>query len=775
MHDKTLRALQRENARRLDKFMARLQSATRPVGAFGTIPKLLLPGFGQGLAGLNPGTRLAQGLQTGWQAVYVPIRELALSLGHLATGLLRWPWRRIALGGLATTVTAAALAASQVVYGYHAHPAAYWEQRLTQRLGSPIFSADRQLQGTLFPAAKDAAGLDYASYGYIRPQGSPPELWQRSVIALEQKTLFNPWRSWCGIDPLGIIKRIVTGSGGGSGLAQQNAKNLMEPEERRSRSRIGDVIDKPREAGGACALHLSHGGAQGMLNLYAAYAPVAQASGVTRGEEAGAWVLFNADPSALQPFQQALLAALAQRPLSLVPQDAFAKGCATLTAMKTTELSKDEVKAARQCSAIGRARVALREVLPAGAERDAQIAKLDALEATGIVPANPFAPLPTRKLVNLSTRTQAALSPALVQRIASEAEDIDSPAGTPLTLTMSQPVQFAFSRSVRAALKRIDESTQGRETLCVPLAFGSPMHHCPGTPDTAAQADVVLARMSVRDGGITRLYESSRLAFAAQNAIGSVGKMVIAMVAVQHGYTPDTLVCPRQARDGGRLLRRVTQPVYGFKQCGAKELIPFTEVMARSDNLGAYEVARALPSEALRQGIAALGLTADADPKANLAYALAFGTQAGTPSELLTLGQALFGVAFDVPARSGGPRLLASNQQEAPAYAAVRSMLPGAAQRQALRTLLQAPVQHPQGTLHFLQNSLAAGKTGTTSASFGPKPGVRPYVQAKYTLGYVPADQSVVLSIINAPSGHGLGLAQMNGSLLEPAIQALLQ
>lgn len=775
MHDKTLRALQRENARRLDKFMARLQSADRPIGEFSTIRKLLLPGFGQGLAGLNPGKRLAHGLHNGWQAVYLPTRELALSMGHLTTGLLRWPWRRIAVGGVATVMTATALAASQVVYGYLTHPAAYWEQRLAQRLGSPIFSADRQLQGTLFPAAQDAAGLDYASYGYIRPQGSPPELWQRSVIALEQKTLFNPWRSWCGIDPLGTIKRIVTGSGGGSGLAQQNAKNLMEPEERRSRGPIGGVTDKLREVGAACDLYLTYGGAQGMLNLYAAYAPVAQVSGVTRGEEAGAWVLFNTDPLALQAFQQAMLAALAQRPLSLVPPEAFDKGCAKLRAAKAKDLSMDEVKAARQCVVIGRARVALREVLPAGPERDAQIAKLDALEATGIVPANPFAPLPTRKLVNLSTRTQAALSPALVQRIASEAEDIDAPAGTPLTLTMSQPVQFAFSRSVRAALKRIDESTQGRETLCVPLAFGSPMHHCPGAPDTPAQADVVLARMSVRDGGITRLYESSRLAFAAQNAIGSVGKMVIAMVALQHGYTPDTLVCPRQARDGGRLLRRVTQPVHGYKQCSAKELIPLTEVMARSDNLGAYEVARALPSEALLQGIEALGLTPDADPKANLAYALAFGTQAGTPSELLTLGQALFGVAFDVPARSGGPRLLASNQQQAPAYAAVRLALPGAAQRQALRALLQAPVQHPQGTLHFLQGSLAAGKTGTTSASFGPKPGARPYVQAKYTLGYVPADQSVVLSIINAPAGHGLGLAQMNGSLLEPAIQALLQ
>jgi len=219
MHDKTLHALQRENARRLEDFLTRLKSRARPFGAYSRIATTVLPGVGQGLgsAGQQQAKRLALGLQDRWQAVYGPTREFVLSMGQLAMGLLRWPWRRIAVGGVATAMTATVLAATHVIYGYQTHPAADWQERLTQRLGSPIFSADRQLQGTLFPAARDAAGLDYASYCYIRPQGSPPELWQRSVIALEQKTLFNPWRNWCGIDPLGTLKRVVTGTGGGSG------------------------------------------------------------------------------------------------------------------------------------------------------------------------------------------------------------------------------------------------------------------------------------------------------------------------------------------------------------------------------------------------------------------------------------------------------------------------------------------------------------------------------------------------------------------------------
>ena len=126
-----------------------------------------------------------------------------------------------ALGTL--TVTAAAIAASQVWVGYQQHKPEFWAQRLQQRLGSAIFSGDGQLLGTLFPMAAQSDGLNYSDYGHIQGKGEPPKLWKRFAITLEQKTLFDPWRTMCGVDPMGIVKRVVTGAGGGSGLAEQKS------------------------------------------------------------------------------------------------------------------------------------------------------------------------------------------------------------------------------------------------------------------------------------------------------------------------------------------------------------------------------------------------------------------------------------------------------------------------------------------------------------------------------------------------------------------------
>lgn len=774
MDSRAIRAMQRHDEQRVKRFLQQLRSSNRH-------PKFNRPGLAAfvGAGGRNSLAAAAQaqldGLRGTWSSRVAPLVVAGWALARKAASTLAgWPWRRLAAGSGAAVVTVAALAATQVVAGYHDFPPDHWQQRLQQRLGSAIFSSDGQLQGSIFPAALPGTGPDPANYGYIPLQGSLPPVWRASALALEQKSAFDPWRSVCGIDVLGIAKRVLTGSGGGSGFAQQNAKNLLAPDFVRRQGGLGALVDKLREMGAACSLHRALGGAEGMLNLYAAYAPVAQVGGVTRGVEAGARVIFNAAPAEAQPFQQAVLAALVQRPLSITPVSAFQKGCPVLRSTPSAQLSREEIKAASQCHVLARARVALRAALPPGPELEAQIAQVNALEATGIVPANPFDPLPTRRLVNLSSRTRASLSPALVARVAEEAEAVDVPAGSPLTLTMAQPEQFGFGLAARQALKDMDASTAGRETLCLPLAFGGPVRRCPGTPDAPAQADIVLARMAVDNGAITRLYESSRLAFDANNAMGSLAKMVIALVAVRNGYTAQTLVCPRRARDGGRLLRRITRPVHGYTQCGPGQMISFAEAMARSDNLAAYEVARSLPPAELRRGVEALGLRVDPERDPNLAFALAFGTLPATPSQLLAMGQALFGVAYGAPVRSGGPRLLASTRQPAPAYRAVRAWL-REDQAAQLRELLQAPAQHPQGTLRHLLGTLQAGKTGTTSAPYGPYPGARPYLQARYTLAYVPADRSVVLAVVHAPAGHALGLHSLDGQLLAPAMKALLQ
>jgi hypothetical protein len=700
-------------------------------------------------------------------------------LKALIRATLQWaggalPVRRALLGGGAALITASALAATQIWLGYTEHPAEYWEHRLQQRLGSPIFSRDGQLQGSLFPAQGNAGGLNFADYGYLRSQGDLPLLWSQFVITLEQQSLFDPWRSVCGLDPLGILKRVATGSGGGSGLAEQNARNLAAPEELRSQYRVMQALEKLRLWGSACSLHRAQGGARGMLKLYADYAPVAKVNGTLRGQEAGARILFNRAPVEQEPYQMALLASMAQRPLDLAPASAFAKGCPALRAATKGTLGRDEQHARNQCFNIARARVAVHRVMT-GTARDEALGKLNALEVTGIQPANPFQPLPTKRLVNLSARTQAALGTAVLQHVADEADALVAVAGLPLTLTMAQPEQTAFVLDVRKALREIEDSLAGRETLCVPLAWDSPLRHCPGTPDAGARADIVLARMSVEHGTLHRLFESTRLAFGARNALGSVGKMVIALAAAEAGYSASSPVCPRMARDGARLLRRVTRPEHGYAKCSPAQHITLAEAMARSDNLAVYDLARSLGPQALRRAIEAVGLEPDGDPRANFAYQLAFGTQAGTPEELMTLGQALFGVAFDVPVRSGGPRLLTDTTGSAVAYQRVRKLLPQTEQRQALGRLLQAPVQHHAGTLRHLRNSLAAGKTGTTSALKAPFPGARAYLQAKYTLAYVPADRSVVLSLVGAPFGHALALHHLPGEALAPAMGALLK
>lgn len=764
MNDAHLGALRRRDARQLDKFLKNLRRSAKPWA----LECASTSAWPSGFNGISQAP--------GW-AFYRPLQalqDLGLAVHRLTLAVARLPWRRIILGGSALTATATAIAASQVWVGYQQHKPEFWAQRLSQRLGSAIFSSDGQLLGTLFPRAAQSGGLNYADYGHIRTEGEPPELWKRFVVTLEQKSLFDPWRTVCGVDPLGIVKRVATGVGGGSGLAEQNAKNLMAPEDTRSPYRVVQILQKVRSWGAACALHQAQGGAEDMLRLYATIAPVAQVNGTTRGVQAGAWVLFNQPPDRLQPHQLALLAALVQRPLALAPASAFAKGCEALRSTSSSELSKLERRARNQCFNIFRAAVAVQRVME-GDARDAALAALAALEMTGIVPENPFQPLPTVRLVNLSARTQAALSPAMVQRIAEEAETVDVSAGETLTLTLAQRDQFSFERDLRLTLKQIDDSVAGRENLCAPLSAATAPRHCPGTPAEAAYADVVLVRMSVETGGLTRLFESNRLVFGARNAVGSVGKMIIALAAVRSGYTAQTLVCPRQARDGQRLLRRVTKPEFGYRHCGPKQLITLGEAMARSDKLAAYEVARTLGRDGLRSAIAAVGLTADDDPKANLAFQLAFGTQPGTPQELLILGQALFGVAFGLPVQSAGPRVLAHHHRPAPAYLRVKALLPQPAQRQALRDLLQAPVTHGAGTLHHLEGVLAAGKTGTTSAVVRPQPGARAYLQAKYTLAYAPADRTVVLAIFNAPFGHALGRHSMPGPMLAPAITALLK
>lgn len=778
MDESLIHKLQKLDARHRAEFEAALRrKAARPAwrfadqsgsaGGFAPMASQHKIWLANARAARMSGHALARGV---WQHIQGRLGALRAS-GVRHAGSV--PFRKIATACAAAAGLSVAVAATLVVKGYAQDPAPLLE-RIQDRQGSAIFSQDRQLLGAVFPQATKSADLNYADFGYIPLDGRPPETWIRYVTTLEQKTLFDPYRNVCGIDLLGMVKRIVTGTGGGSGLAQQLVKGLHEPEQVRSPHFLVAAVQKFVELGESCRLHQTLGGAEGVLKLYAAYAPVAQINGVTRGVEAGAWTLLGKSPVDLSDVDSALLAAAVQRPYAAVPAATFANGCDVLLALKSPEATQTQQQAAAQCRTLRRARHAIKEVLD-GPQLVAALDELDGLERTGVQPVNPFKPISTKRVVNLSSRTAAALAPGMVARIAEEAEALDTKPGEPITLTIGQHSQSSFVADVNKALAGIDASANGREQFCVALAPGGRHRHCAGAPEERARADIILARVDIATGGLTRLYESNRLAFSARNSIGSVAKAVVAMAAVKHGLKAETLVCPRRARDGARWLRRETRPEHGYADCGPEQLITFAEVMARSDSLGAYEIARhTLGDERLHEALSVLGLTPAADTK-NLAYDLSFGTQAATPGELLEMGQALFGVVYDVPVRSAAPRLLAMTTTEPSVYAAVRDYLPDAAQRRELRSLLEAPVTHPRGTLRAQAGVLGAGKTGTVSAALRPNANSRPYIGGKYVLAYLPADRSVALVSVTAPAPYPLGVNWLQGAVLTPAMAPLFR
>lgn len=781
MDDSLIHKLQQRDAKRRAAFEAALRrsaggawrfaGAATTAGAFRGQASVSVGWRANRLADLRSAASSARRLAMGvGRVIRAHVLATHFRMGRCASGA----WiRRLLVASTAAVGVSVAAAAALVAKGYLHDPADLLD-RIKSRMGSALFSRDHQLLGAVFPKAPQFGGIKYADFGYVPLQGEVPQKWARYVTALEQKALFADSRNICGVDVLGMGKRVLTLRGGGSGLSQQLVKGLHGPDQVRSKNPLVAAGQKFVELGEACRLHLALGGAAGVLNLYAAYAPIAQIDGVTRGVEAGAWTIFGKSPADLTDVESAVLAAAVQRNITAVSPSVFTDGCDKLLALAANQASPDEVKAAEQCRMLRRARHAVKQEL-SGAELKAALEEFYKLEHIGVQPVNPFQPISTKRIVNLSSRTASALAPGMLSRITEEAEALDSKPGEPITLTIGQPSHWTFVAEVNKALAGVDSSSSGREQFCVALSAGGRPRHCVGAPEGKARANIVLARVDIASGGITRLYESNRLAFDAPNSIGSIAKTVVAMAAVKYGLSADTLVCPRSARDGVRRLRRETKPEHGYAQCGPDQLIALGEAWARSDSLAAYDVARRiLGDERLREALSVLGLTPDAR-STNLAYDLAFGTQVATPPELLAMGQALFGVVYDVPVRSAAPRLLERTTTEPAVYVAVRAYLPYASQRRELRALLEAPVMHPRGTLHELAPVLGAGKTGTVSSALRPNANSRPYVGGKYVLAYLPTDRSVALVSVTAPVPHPLGVNWLQGLTLAPAMAPLFR
>lgn len=652
---------------------------------------------------------------------------------------------------------------SIMIYGYVTHPASYWQERLSSRLGSPIFSQDGLLLGSTTP-------LTQGDYGYIRTEKPPIEMWQKFIVALEDKNIFNKYRSICGIDPLGTIHRVARRDGGGSGLAQQDAKNLLAPDEERSST---DIFGKIAEVGAACSLYNFVGGANGIIRLYAEYAPVTQTGGTTRGVMGGGLAIFGKPPEELSDAQLALLAAMTNRNLSLAEQKIFENNnCANLIfeedLAKRGHLVYKNKNAAEQCKTIKRAKLAVDSVLSGNSIRkNKALAELTALEKVGIQPQNPFQPTyKDKQILNLSLRARTVLPAAVLEAINSESLN-KAKVGEPLIVAMTEGT---FQAEIENLLKNIDKSPV-RNKLCIPLgSVSDTSNRCLGLPFGSTKAEIVLVKVDLSNGGIKRFYASDKLVYDHQYDIASLGKMVIALVAVAEGYSSDSQICPRKINDNGHFLRRVTKPEEGYDQCSPKQLLSFAEVIARSDSLAAYELARSLGNEKLKKGLVTLGFTPNKKSN-NLAYDLAFGTQIATAQQILTASQALFGVAFNIKVREQGPQFLVSdtdNSSRAEIYHKIlKDYLVSNEQINILRTLLEAPAKHKHGTLQQMSKFLDAGKTGSFSTQ-------NRQAKSRLIIGYSAKDHSINLMIIAAPEKYFLGSHNLSVNIFKPIMAKLV-
>lgn len=782
-----LEAQARAQRRQLRRFM-RLLRASQP-GAFD-------PRAG-GRGGFHlPGWR-SHGMETGW-AERAPRIGRAFGVGHVlracaslaATGrqlvtaaavrLRGLPWWSLARGGGLATASGLAMAGVLATQGYLAHDPDWVRARLADRQGNGLFDRDGALIGALYPAG---TRIDTQAFGYVAQREPLPALYRALLLHLEHQH-HDSWRNVAGTDLFSLAQRAVTGSGGGSTLAAQLAKQLAEPEERRSDNLAMALVQKAQGLGITAAVHQALGGPQGVLDAFVSYAPVVQINGTTRGADAGSRVQFGLPLAKASAAQQALLASEVQRPLALADAAAFAPGCAALRAMAhaaAVEAGRDTVVARGQCQTLARARVALKAVLPAGPELDQALEQIATWEREGIRPVDRFAPLPTRRQVNLSALTQSVLGPDLLHHVAREADALDLPRGSPIMLSFSGDEQSAFRGEVQAALAAIDAAPTSRELLCVTLSAASGPRHCARVPAGYARADVLLGRVRVVDGGFTRLFHTSSAAWDQPRQAGSIAKLPIAVAAMAAGYTADSRVCPRAARTGGRPLRRDSRVApYGYRNCEGHEM-PLYEAFATSDGLAFFDLARQLGPQRLLAAATALNLATDDEVHAHPAFTLAFGTLRVKPAQMLEAGQALFALAHDLRVRAGAPNLLtvanvAGEAGRPLAYDQLAALLPGTGQREELLRLLQAPVQHRRGTLHSLAgDGIDSGKTGTTSSAFSPAPGQNPYVQSKLALTYQPRDRTVALAVVAGPEPQPLGQSHLPGDLFNPLRRALVR
>ena len=757
-------------------------------------------GIAESFLGIHPGPAWAFGsdgapFQTafGYDRWFAALSRLTRSIRHalgtMSLPRVGWPRglaRRVLLAGGAATVTTLAIASALATKGYVEHPAEFWFSRIAGRMVSPIYDADGTLigavdtQGTLTPEQT-------ANLAFIPLHGDVPRTFVKGLLALENKHFYKGGiHNVCGIDLVSLLRPIASlGRAGGSGLVQQLAKQLMLPEWGNETGKLAKGYRWAQQLGASCALYgalTEQGGIDKVVIAYANSAPIWQGNGVLRGLEAASRVVFDLEPASLSNAQQLIFAAAVKEPLRVMPAGATRVECARVyPRADNPQYEEDTAKTQRertnQCRVLHRA-ISMAKVTLTSDELVNALEELRAYQRDGIVPVNPFEPISTKKLVNLSSRARAALPDGLLSQIRDEAEESTQP-GDSLVVSLDAVRQHAFSQDMKQALDSVQRSPAGRRILCLRLIetekHGSALRQCGIDKEKKLNADVLAVKTDVRTGGLKAMYASSPLIMDSLQSIGSIAKWVILIAAIADGYRADTVVCPRQAFDGDRPLNRVKAPRQGYANCdGGKHTITFQEATAQSDNLAYYDIAKGLGPQKLAAAAATLGLGDEAAP-AELPYALAFGTFGVKPRELIGAAQAMFAVAYEIRVTGRAPRVLTNvTPHPNPSVADLRKMIPTSEQRQALQVLLEAPVEADRGTLGVFSKDVHAGKSGSTSSNAVDSTGHK-YAHGKWAVTYQKQLGEINLFMVASPvPSVPLAHHSISASLLAPAHRILL-
>lgn len=659
-------------------------------------------------------------------------------------------WRQVIWVTTGAALVTTATAATLIVQGYQEVDEQGWRKRLADWRMTPVYQTDRNLLGAIAP--KESVAVDFYKNGFV-DIGVPSKVFTDNLLPLEQSQYNNPWRTWCGLDPLATITRILSGGGGGSTLNMQLSKILLQQ---------GDEIGfalvqrKFNEVGRACRLYRAVGH-NGLLRAYSNVAPMLAWGGTTRGL-ATAQVLWGKHPDELEPFENAILAASVKHNIVPVPAEALIVGCKTLLADAATAIN-----VRKQCLLFKRARIALNKSL-SGTALANQLAKLAAKEKVGLSVANPWQPLPTRRVANLFARRAALLPTGAIEQLTAE---LDNPAHEPseeVVVSLAQ-VQPLFAKAATDTLHQIE--TSAAPLLCAALTPNGTPRTCPGVETSQTpHAETNLLSANVRTGEIDRMYQSTRLGNDLSMRIGSVAKLVIAVAAVRRGWKDLDVVCPRRATAGGRVLRRVTLPYEGYTSCGRAELMSVADALMESDSLAMYNLAKQVGDQALRAAARDLGLSID-ELGGQLSYQLAFGTQSATMKDLARMAQRVFGAAYEIPIEAD-PHLVRRGSVSALVNLHLRPL-----QARALRAMVEAPMKEG-GTLEWASDLGRAGKSGTTSGIARASAKARPYVAGKLAVVFNPTTETLYVSAIHVPDPpHALGIHNLKGGIFGPVVALL--